>query len=62
MSERVKCVDCGRLVAVLREGSHVRKGAVMVCAECRKKYVEDTPVSNFDSDIPGFLRDMFKDE
>ena len=66
MSGRVKCCACGRLVAVLREGSHVRRGAVMVCAECRKRYGDCTTCarnvteSNLSSDIPGFLRDVFR--
>lgn len=66
MSDRVKCPDCGRLVAVLRTGSMVCKGAAIVCAECRKKYgncttcARNVTESNHSSDLPSFLRDMLK--
>ena len=34
---KLYCV-CGKLVADIKEGSHIRKEAQMICKECMNKY------------------------
>jgi len=32
------CPSCGKIVGDITRGSFIRKGAVMVCAECLERY------------------------
>ena len=58
--------ECGKLVADIKEGSHIRKEAQMICKECIDKYFmkedEFEPVSNSkdtESDFGDIFRGIF---
>ena len=60
---RRHCAKCGRLVAEFAPGSALRRGAVLLCADCWRKAEAAMGVAEqVQRDVPDFLRGLFAKE
>jgi len=63
---KIYCISCNKFLASI--GGHVRKGAVMVCAECMERYKVSDAMARLvreqarqvNNDMPEFMRGIFK--
>ena len=58
---KTNCRGCGCLVADIKEGSMIRKGAVMLCASCAKRWKTALDVAEMARTAgPGFLEGLLR--